>query len=250
MDMAGREYRFEIEGYTPDTIPMARLAQYMGDLAELLGEPAHVHFDRVATGSVVLVHHVEDEAVPKVEMRVEKAKRGEGPSEATSAIRKINQKLREDNGIAHLAHDGAEIIRFPGHQEPEPVSFEAFNQQGSLDGQLIVLGGTSDPVPVHIQCRDTGLVHLCDARRSVAKALAPYYLGAEVRVYGTGRWLRDEQGHWRLERFHIGNFEILSEQPLSSVVAGLRAVPGSDWESLKDPWAELDSIRNGPSERK
>jgi hypothetical protein len=248
--MAAREYRFEIEAYTPDTIPMARLAQYMGDLAELLGEPARVHFDRVATGSVILVHHVEDEAVPKVEMRVEKAKRGEGPSEAIGAIRKINQKLREDNGTAFLACDSAEIIRFPGRQEPEPISFDAFNQQGSLDGQLIVLGGTSDPVPVHIQCRDTGVVHLCDARRTLAKALAPYYLGAEVRVYGTGRWFRDEQGNWRLERFHISGFEVLSEQPLTSAIAGLRAVSGSEWESLKDPWAELDSIRNGPRERK
>jgi hypothetical protein len=38
------EYRFLIaDSYTPATIPMERLAAYIGALAQLLGEGANVH---------------------------------------------------------------------------------------------------------------------------------------------------------------------------------------------------------------
>lgn len=40
---AGTIYRFKIDAYSPDTMPMARLAQYMGELAVLLGEREAVH---------------------------------------------------------------------------------------------------------------------------------------------------------------------------------------------------------------
>jgi len=243
------EYRFKIDAYTPQTLPMARLAEYMGDLAILLGEPAHVHFARLEPGSVALVHVIEDNAVQNVQTRVARAKRGEGPSDALSAVRNINRKLRDDKGTAVLTQNsGAEIIRFPGLEEPERVSFGAFNQEGSLDGVVIVVGGTSDPVPVHIQFSDS-LVYLCYATRALAKELAKYIFANELRVNGTGRWLRDEAGIWKLERFTIASFEVLNDQPLTSVVASLRAIPGSEWESLPDPWAELETIRNGPRER-
>jgi hypothetical protein len=34
----GTEYRFVIDAYSPDTMPMARLAQYMAELSQILGE--------------------------------------------------------------------------------------------------------------------------------------------------------------------------------------------------------------------
>ena len=41
---AGTEYRFKIDAYTPQTMPLVRLAEYMAELAQLLGEPTAVHF--------------------------------------------------------------------------------------------------------------------------------------------------------------------------------------------------------------
>ena len=63
------QYRFVIDAYTPDNLPMSRLAEYMADLAHLLGEAENVHFDHLETGSTVLVQHIEHEAVPKVKAR-------------------------------------------------------------------------------------------------------------------------------------------------------------------------------------
>ena len=44
------EYRFVIDALSPDTLPMARLAEYMGELARLLGRPDQVHFERLGGG--------------------------------------------------------------------------------------------------------------------------------------------------------------------------------------------------------
>ena len=59
-----REYRFIIDPYSPGTLPMARLAAYMGELARLLGRLDKVHFVRLEEGSTVLVQRVEPEAAP------------------------------------------------------------------------------------------------------------------------------------------------------------------------------------------
>ncbi len=56
MDTTQNEYRFVIDALRPDAISMARLAEYMGELARLLGETRHVHFLRLDEGSVALAH--------------------------------------------------------------------------------------------------------------------------------------------------------------------------------------------------
>ncbi len=49
---------------------MARLAEYLHELAVILGEPRAVHFVRLDAGSTVIIHKVEQEAIPKVTDRV------------------------------------------------------------------------------------------------------------------------------------------------------------------------------------
>ena len=44
------ELKFHIHAYTRDTIPMWRLAEYLSDLATILGEKHSVHFDRIERG--------------------------------------------------------------------------------------------------------------------------------------------------------------------------------------------------------
>jgi hypothetical protein len=52
------EYRFRIDAFTPETMPMARLAEYMSQLAQLLGEPTYVARElavRLALSDVITV---------------------------------------------------------------------------------------------------------------------------------------------------------------------------------------------------
>ena len=60
---------FYIDAYSPETIPMAKLAEYMSDLAALLGRENAVHFAGLEKGSTKLAVRVEFEDVPKVTMR-------------------------------------------------------------------------------------------------------------------------------------------------------------------------------------
>ncbi len=225
---------------------MARLAEYMAEVAIILGERVNVHFVTLEAGSTVLVHRIDAEAAPKVRERVERTRRGEGPAEAMGAVRALNRKLREDNGKATLNEESAEILTFPGRDEPLPIRFAAFNQDGTLDGVLIRLGGRRELVPVHLE--NGPVIYTCEANRSIAKRLAEHIFTSELRVKGIGRWLVDEVGTWQLEKFSISDFEVLDAEPLTSVVAALRGIRGSDWEGVSDPWAELMNLRKGPLE--
>jgi hypothetical protein len=241
-----REYRFKIDSYTPDTIPMERLGEYIREVAKLFGETDNVHFIRVEKGSLQILHKVEFEAVPKVEERITKARQEDGPAEPIQAIKTINRMLREDNGVGLLARkSGPTIIKFRGREE-KTIPLGVISQEGSLDGVVNVVGGDSDPCPIHLKSSDDGQTYLCDASRALAKELAKYMFDVELRAHGVGRWRRDDDGKWILDRFRIRSFDLLKNLPLSAVVADLRSIPGSEWPKLKEPWDELSRIRRGP----
>lgn len=219
---------------------MARLAEYLADLAVIMGEKEHVHFRRVDKGSAVIVPAVDWESVPKVRTRVHSVKRRQAPADVLRIADALNRKLAEDNATAKLLDpQGANVIRFPGRDlEMEPEY--AFTQPGELYGTVIVVGGTTDPVPVHLQDEDR--VQLCEAPRPLAKELAHHIFGGTVVVSGFGRWAREADGGWKMRAFRIAAFRLLDDRPLKEVVEELRNVP-AEWTSLEDPLGELRRLR-------
>lgn len=236
------EYRFHIDAYTPETLPMARLAEYLADLARFLGNPEAVHLIDIEEGSTVLVQIIDWEAEPKVTERIRGVKTGTAPKDAMDAYRELDRKLGKDNASAELRADQQKLIEFPGRKQM-PAVYGPFAQQGTLDGVPIVVGGRSDPVPVHLE--DGDVVHNCLASRQVAKKIADHLFTSVIRAQGTGRWHRDEEGNWIMDSFRIADFDILSNKPLKEVVADLRAIPGSEWKTFDDPLSELDRLRHG-----
>ena len=237
-----REYRFVIDAYSPDTLPMARLAEYMGELARLLGRLDQVHFARLEAGSTVLVQSVEPEAAPDVKERLKALRQDNPPEDAAKAFTALNGYLADDNATGILQEGGgAEVIRFPGRKAPAPSTFGAFNQTGTLDGVLIRIGGRDDTVPAHLRDGDT--IHLCNATREMARLLAVHLYGPPLRVNGNGRWERDADGRWVMKRFNITSFDVLDDAPLGEVAQRLRDVEGSGWKEIADPTAELRHLR-------
>lgn len=238
----GAEYRFTIDAYSPETMPMSRLAQYLGELSSLLGETSAVHFSRLETGSTVVVSSVEHEAIPKVRARAASVRRGEGQSDAVRAFKQINKLLRDDNAVAYLQDKavGAVILKFPGREEVEE-KFPAIRQQGSIDGVIIRVGGQDETVPVWLEVEDKKISG-CFASKAIAKQLGSKLYEA-VRLFGKGRWSRDNEGLWSLIDFKIESFEALDEAPLSSALAQLRAIP-TEWDD--GAFSEFDLIRHGP----
>lgn len=239
----GDELVFKISEYTPATIPMERLAAYMADLATLLGEPASVHFVKVVMGSTKLVHRIDAPAVPKVERRLHLVQTGNGPPDAERAVRAIDNRLRADGAHGVLSRKrGGKIIVFPGIRRiAEPV-FGPFNQPGVLDGVVVRVGGRGDPVPVMLEVAGSFETH-CFASRETARALGMHLFGAELRCRGIGRWLRDENGKWLLDKFTISSFDLLDATSLPELIAGLRETQGSGWREVVDPWSTLRNVR-------
>lgn len=227
---------------------MARLAEYLADLALLYGERPNVHFVKLEVGSTVIVNAIDEVALPTVLTRTKQVREGNAPEGAMKAFESLNRLLKQDNGVGTLTGpDGAEIIRFPGREEAAPVTFGAFNQEGTLDGKIIRIGGSGDPVPVVLESDGQPFFHVY-ASRTIAKMLGQHLFEPELRFHGMGRWHRDDAGDWILDRFTITGFDVLDQQPLGDVVAHLRDVPGNAWRGVEDPWDELERLRGAEDE--
>lgn len=243
------EYRFNIDAYSPETIPMARLAEYMSDLATLLGSRENVHFIKLEPGSTKLLHRIEYEAVPKVRERINGVRNRTAPEDAISAYQRIDKRLLEDNAVGSVEameniSKPKTIIEFPGRERRGAEKFDSISQPGSLDGLLIRVGGKDQTVPVYLEEQDE--IHHCTSNRTLAKRLSPY-LYEIIRVRGVGRWNIDSFGNWIMEEFRIADFERLDSTPLGKSVARLRQIK-SDIQKLEDPLAELNKIRQGTDE--
>jgi hypothetical protein len=111
---ATREIRWEIDAtYSAETMPLDRLAEYIRQLAIVLGSPEHVHLIRVENGSAIPVLRVDLKAFERIRQRGLEVRRGIAPRDAMEGYRAINRMLREDKGRAALYEGGAEIIPSP-----------------------------------------------------------------------------------------------------------------------------------------
>lgn len=228
--MSGRVYRLNIDVFSIESLPMSRLAEYMAELARLLGEQERVHFSHLEPGSTVLVSNIEEPAVPKVTERLQKVREGHGPKDAMQAYRALDTLLAKDNALATLTENGAEVIQFPGRMRPKPLKYGPFREEGSLDGVVIRIGGRGDRIPVLLMDAE-GAEYPCETAVELSIQLAQHYRRTTVRVYGGGKWLREEDGSWTLQHFDIDRFEVLDDAPLAEVVAKLRTIEGSDWNN-------------------
>lgn len=231
-----REYRFRIaDSYTPQTLPMERLADYVAAFAKLLGEKENVHFHGIETGSAVLVATIDVPAQPKVRDRLIALRDGHGPTDAQRAFADLDELLRKDNATGTVSSDtGAVVIPFPGRSRPEPMAYGPIRQDGTIDGQLIRIGGKDETVPVHL--RDGAVIHTgLNCTPEIARKMAQHFGGPILRVHGKGTWFRTGNGEWELKGFRISDFEILDDARLLTVVDKLRKVEGSDWRGLPDP---------------
>lgn len=235
-------FDFRLSALQPETLPMARLADYLARLAVLFGHQDHVYFLKVRKGSAVPEIHVHETASPMVQSRLNLVGAGNGPEEANKAVRDINAMLRDDNTSATLAvKGGALVINFPGCKTPlaeEAVVHEA----GELTGSVIRVGGRDETVPLLLQDTD-GTTYQCNTSKTLARELARHLFGDLVRVQGSGKWRRTPERVWVLDLFKIKSWEPIDQTSLEDAVKVLRAVEGSQWNTFADPQAQLKKLR-------
>jgi len=238
-------YTLYIDAYTPETIPMARLAEYMQRFAVVLGHKDAVHFEQVKDGSTQLAARVDREHVPKVRYQLALIERGDASPEVVKAQDELDRLLADDNATGYI-YGGTDpeekIIAFPGVTRPKPESYGPFNQEGTLDGVLVSVGGADKTIHLQLQNGDIKYTGL-QTDRKTARELAKHIF-EPVRVSGTERWMREEDATWTLKSFKVQSFDVLQSSDLRDVVEELRAVEGSDWKEIDDPIATLRALRD------
>jgi hypothetical protein len=222
---------------------MARLAEYIADLAVVFGNRERVHFSRIEPGSTVPVIRVEWEAEPKVRDRLRAVKLKEAPEEVLQAARRIDRRLAEDNAAGDLQDPaGDKVLHFPGRELLKKLVYGPIVQQGTFQGVPIRVGGEGDPVPVHLE--DGKEKHIVLAKRIVAKEIAQYLFSAVIRVEGNGRWIRHADGEWELLEFRVSNYKLMEDGDIRKNISELQQIP-AEWKKLEDPLAVLNEIRQG-----
>jgi hypothetical protein len=240
--MPGDEvYELYIDALAPTTISMARLAGYMTDFAELLGHQEHVRFEAVKPGSLALASRVEPVAQNKVRRRVDEVRYGSGPQAAIKAYQSLDNRLAEDNAIGMIMHRAAKVIEFPGRTRVVERSIGPVQQAGTLDGEIIQIGGRDETINVHLKAGDD--VVRCITTKALARRLAHHMFGPPVRLSGVGMWSRSESGRRTLRSFAVRDFDTLDQTPLPKVFEDLRAKLAPRPEGRSNPVAFLRELR-------
>ena len=234
--------QFRIDVFTPDTIPMSKLAKYMAELASLYGSETLVHFDKMRKGSAILQSKVEQSAINAVGKRLQLVHDIDAPDELVKIYQNINQLLRADNAVGTLKREhGAVILKFPGRETVTAKTYKV-REAGILDGVVIRIGGKDNSIPIWIQDLD-GTINYCEANTEMARDLAKHYLGAPIRVTGQGDWIRGADSLWKLDKFKISGWSLLDVTPLDQILQKARQQEGNGWNQLDDPIKEHLTIR-------
>lgn len=243
-DVSSQTLEFYIDAFTPGTMPMVRLGEYLTQISHLYGEVTSVHFQRLTAGSVAILSNVEVEAHPKVRARIERLRLHPTAEDTRSltAFERIDSMLAQDNAVGLVRENSAVLLRFPGRENLQEHSIPPLKQDAELTGIVFRLGGFRAKVPVHLFWH--GQTYQCTADRDTARELAKFLFGSPVRITGTGTWMRTKSGQWMVKAFSIRRFLPLETKPLNEAVKELRqAHAGSGWARLERPASTLADLR-------
>jgi len=239
-----------IDGITPRKMALSDLGQYMLDFVRLLGAEQCPRFYRIKQNCTSIGARLPREREVDTRQRLFLVRNGEGPQEALNAQSSIALRMGKSRAKGGVVTDyqGTRLIEIPVPViAPAAPSLPVLTRAGSLQGQVIKIGGKQEVVPVQIEDVD-GFVYYCLARRELARKLGRHIFGKTVRVHGVGKWRRDDERRWIVEDFQIHEVdEDLSDAPLDFAIERLRAID-SAWKDHPDPHDELERIRNGGAE--
>jgi len=241
------------EEWTPQTIPMARLVEYLADLAVIFGHEDHVHLIEVADGGAQPIFWVHPEIADQAVYRMRAAQKEEGDDKAVAAYKRINNRLIADDGradVLDVGHEDARVIEFPGKASAQK-KIRRVRENSSIAGELRRIGGVDKSIHLLIKQAD-GNVISAETDEAFAKTLEREgWLFKLIRVYGIATWTRDESGTWNLEGFKAQSYDPqpLVDEQFADTIAALKAIPGNKWNELDDPLGELYKMRHGEDNR-
>jgi hypothetical protein len=227
MRKKGRDkIRLVIDAFTPDTLPMARLAEYLKQFSELLGHDANVYFDKVEKSSAALAAYSDNTATPKIRERIEKVIEGTAPGLALKSNTTIDDMLLHDNATGFIDLGQSKLLEFPGRKRAPLHKIGPVRRKTILDGQIFQMGGKDETINVHIRnAHKPNETHRCVVAIDLAKRLTPYLWGPTVRLIGEGDWYRTEIG-WSMSpnSYAAYDFIPLDDIGLEKAISSVRGL--------------------------
>jgi hypothetical protein len=219
---------------------MARLAEYVADLASMLGQEDHVHLVEIRESSTVLVPIVDEIAFQKVQKQIVAIRNSSAAQKTMKVYDAIDNRLADDSASAVLRGAYGTVVQFPGNSN-KPVSEDLgpVVEPWSFDGELIQIGGRDETISVYIRDRHETPV-ICTTTRDKGRSLAQLIF-QQVRVNGQATWIR-ANNKWKRTHFYIDSWSELTERSLESTIQQLRDVATPDIDKI-DPFANLAEIR-------
>ena len=197
------KYVLKIKDLTPSTTSMARAAQYIKELAKLMGSDQSVHLNRVFEASLNFESLVDPAASEKVFARLANPY---STSESKKAYENIHRCLYEDRTSATLTLNGSEILFIDGNDylpeqnEIYPLEF------CTIRGELIQIGGRDSSVPFDLIEQGSATKIHGNVDKSLAKSLAKHLFGL-IEVSGLGNWeYSPDKNIWKLCNFEVQKF--------------------------------------------
>lgn len=218
------ELSFVIPGYTPETMPLNRLIEYLQQMSVVLGDPENLHLIAVNEGSCAPMFHIPKAAALEAHDRAAKVSRGDGTKKQVDAYNRVSRMLRRDlmgaSRPAILRSSKKVILEIPVAPDDLGV-LTGVRQASTVDGQLIRVGGAGDDATLQVQDLDGRIMSGFTAKRTLAKELA-HLMWEPVRLSGVGQWGRSEDGVWSIERMQVQSYERLEDEGLGLTLEKLR----------------------------
>jgi hypothetical protein len=230
-------FKFTVPGYSPETMPLDRLMEYLNQLSIVLGSPGDLHLVAVEKGSTRPVLAMRHDVAQKARHHAREVAQGGGSQRRREAFETIRRMVAKDGGKpAILRAPEGQILKFPSVDIGQDQVIQYLRQPTSINGTLVRIGGIGENAQLLIQEMNGNVIAGCTATRPVAQDMARLIYHA-IRVSGIGTWHRNEEGKWAISRLHVQSFEPLDESELEDVVAKLQAVkvrwPADSIEQLK-----------------
>jgi hypothetical protein len=232
-------FEFVIPGYTPETMPLDRLIEYLTQLTIILGNPSDLHLVDIQKSStkpvIVMPHH----AAVKARHRARETWEGGGSIRQRGAYQRLRRMVTDDGGKpAILTSRQATILEFPSVDLGADQEISSMRQASSVTGELIRVGGDGEFDQILLKEFSGDVVAGCFATKEVAKQLAKC-LHEHVRLHGIASWSRDRRGQWQISRMKVLNFETLENDSLSDALAEAQTSV-SDWpDDIADKLLEM-----------
>ncbi len=232
-------FEFVLPGYTPETMPLNRLIEYLNQLMVILGNPSDLHLIDIKKSSTKPVFLLPHHAAVIARKRARETWEGGGPVRAREAYRRIRRMVSDDGGKpAVLTSKKATILEFPSVDVGADQEIGSVRQATSVTGELIRVGGETEFDQILLRDVSGAVIAGCFATKDVAKKLAKH-LHECVRLHGVASWHRDRHGRWQIARMKVQTFEQVDDESLSDAVAAVQAAV-TDWpEDLSEKLLEM-----------